>query len=113
VFYHTVSAKVTKAPPRRILVPVDFSSHSAASRDYAVAIARALGAEIHLLHAWNPLAWMLPNDELMLPGGQLPVVCDAWQGILDCWREVVQETGVSCTAHLEAGPASSTIAPNS
>lgn len=38
------------APIRRILVPTDFSACAAAALDYAVALARPLGAEIHVCH---------------------------------------------------------------
>lgn len=34
----------------RILVPTDFSSHSAAALDYARGLARRFGAKVHLLH---------------------------------------------------------------
>jgi nucleotide-binding universal stress UspA family protein len=107
---HVASVLRAGAPPSRILLPVDFSAHSGDSRDYATALAREIGAEIHLLHAWNPLAWTLPNDELMLPEGRFPVICEAWQAILESWGEAVREEGVSCTVDLQAGPPSATIA---
>lgn len=44
----------------RVLVPIDFSETSAASVKYAVALADAFGAEIHLLHVFEPsLQWQL------------------------------------------------------
>lgn len=40
-----------------LLVPVDFSPHSAAAVDLAAELAAALGARVHLLHAWQlPIA---------------------------------------------------------
>lgn len=37
---------------RKILVPVDFSSESRRAMDEAIGIAKAFGAEIHLLHCY-------------------------------------------------------------
>lgn len=36
--------------PRTILVPVDFSEHSQAALDYAVALAAKIDASVHLVH---------------------------------------------------------------
>jgi len=38
---------------RRILVPVDFSEHGQRAMDHAVALARAVGAEVVLFHAFE------------------------------------------------------------
>lgn len=56
------------APIRKILVPTDFSASSERALDYAMDLARALGAEIHLCHV-GPL----PDYEvpvLVSPGMQ-------------------------------------------
>jgi nucleotide-binding universal stress UspA family protein len=39
---------------RRILVPVDFSGCSRSALEYATFLARRFGAEIDVLHAWEP-----------------------------------------------------------
>lgn len=38
----------------RILVPVDFTPCSDAALDYALAVADACGAEVHVLYVWRP-----------------------------------------------------------
>ena len=38
---------------RKILVPIDFSDHSAAALEYATGLAKALGAGIHLVHSYK------------------------------------------------------------
>ncbi len=43
------------APPRRILVPCDFSDCSRAALDYAVALAGKLDASVTLLHVIEPV----------------------------------------------------------
>ena len=50
----------------RILVPTDFSETSAAAIKYAVALANAFGAQLHLLHVVEPLAqWQLGAEIAM------------------------------------------------
>ena len=38
--------------PRKILVPTDFSPHAEHAMQYAVELAKKLGASLHLLHAY-------------------------------------------------------------
>ena len=42
------------AIPKKILVPVDFSSSSLAALDTAIELAARFGATFELLHAWEP-----------------------------------------------------------
>ena len=46
---------------QRILLPTDFSEHSAAARVYACAFAEQFGAELHLLHVIQDLAPLVPE----------------------------------------------------
>lgn len=41
-------------PFHKLLVPIDFSPDSAAAIDWAIGLARKLGAEIDLLHSYEP-----------------------------------------------------------
>jgi nucleotide-binding universal stress UspA family protein len=46
---------------RRILAPVDFSESSGHSYDYAVALARAFEAEVHVLHVLDDIFLNAPS----------------------------------------------------
>jgi len=54
---------------RTVLVPVDFSPHSSEALDFAVALAKDLGARLHLLHCYqinpggvSPYGIVLPEN---------------------------------------------------
>jgi nucleotide-binding universal stress UspA family protein len=54
---------------RTILVPVDFSAHSAEALEYAIDLAKVFGAAIHLLHCYqinvggvSPYGLVIPED---------------------------------------------------
>lgn len=47
------AATCTNARSPRILVPTDFSAESEAAVDYAVILARSLGAEVEVMHVWD------------------------------------------------------------
>jgi universal stress protein A len=49
---------------RKIVVPVDFSEPSERAVEYAAALARSLGASLHLIHALEPAALALGGFEL-------------------------------------------------
>lgn len=49
------------AVPKHILVPVDFSVLASQAVDYAIELAKALGAKITLLHAYEPPAIGYPD----------------------------------------------------
>jgi len=57
----------------RILVPTDFSEHSANALGYAVAFAEKFGAELHLLHVVQDLAMFLPDSVTAGPPLMPPV----------------------------------------
>ena len=50
--------------PKQILVPTDFGAMSDAALDYAVELARPLGATIQLVHVFEPPALDLPEGML-------------------------------------------------
>lgn len=50
------------APIETILAPVDFSAQSRASLDAAVTLARGLGAEVSVLHAFHPPSIAFPAE---------------------------------------------------
>lgn len=52
-------------PPKRILVPVDFSEPSRAALNYATMIGKQFGADIDVLHVWQPPADTESRSELL------------------------------------------------
>jgi nucleotide-binding universal stress UspA family protein len=55
---------------RRILCPVDFSEPSDHAYAYAVHLAKALGAELHVMHAYQLPVYALP-DGAMIPTAEV------------------------------------------
>jgi nucleotide-binding universal stress UspA family protein len=55
---------------RRILIPVDFSDCSREALRHGLYWARALGAEIDLLHIWEPSPYVSPASLVWLNGEQ-------------------------------------------
>jgi nucleotide-binding universal stress UspA family protein len=49
---------------RRIVVPTDFSDAADRALGYAAELAQKLGAEIHVIHAWQLSAYASPSSEL-------------------------------------------------
>jgi nucleotide-binding universal stress UspA family protein len=98
-------------PPaiRTLLVATDFSPHSERAQEWAVGLARQLGARIHLVHAYDlPLPGLHPY-EVTVP--------DAY--IAECHRtaarrlaealERVRSQGVEADSRLSEVPAASAI----
>src|SRR5690606_14124011 len=85
---------------RRILVPLDFSKHSDAALELAIELARELGAEIHLLHAYE-----LPAAVTMAYGIAIPQA--VWDGVQEAARKRLadglarlEQAGVPGESHL-------------
>ena len=64
---------------RRILFPTDFSERAEAAWDYAQTMARAFGAELHLLHVLQEPVTMLPESALAVapPAVNMPELMEA------------------------------------
>ena len=54
---------------QRICVPVDFEEGSDVAVQHAISLASALGAEVHLLHVWQPPPYVVPEMVVTVPGG--------------------------------------------
>jgi nucleotide-binding universal stress UspA family protein len=54
--------------PLRILVPIDFSRTSVAALELALSLRPRLGAEITLLHAFQPATYLTPPGVIYVPG---------------------------------------------
>lgn len=95
---------------RTILVPTDFSAHSAKAVDQAVEMAKAFGSTLHLVHAFNvPVPFVTPY-EVAIPENFLEQARDSAKQRLESVRERVQGAGVEVKAHLTEVPAAPAIA---
>ena len=83
----------------KILVPVDFSEHSAMALDLAIDVAKAFGAGIHLLHCYQ-----------LHPGGVSPYGITVPAEFDEKIREAAAETLTA--AGIEAGASLSSMFPS-
>ncbi len=85
---------------RRILCPVDFSEPSDHAYAYAVHLAKALGAELHAMHAFQLPVYALP-DGAMIPTAEVAAsVSTEAQKALD---RLAAPAGVEVHRHLTEG----------
>lgn len=88
---------------RKILSPVDFSETSLHALDYASALAKQLGAELHLLHTYQLPVYALPDGALMASPEYVNELSAKLQRELDKLVEARQEEGLSLHGHLSEG----------
>src|SRR5512132_3954903 len=97
----------------RILVPTDFSGQSRRAFEYALALARKLGATIDLVHVWEPPRYVAPDLMLAVPGWSAVTVeqfsrAEAAKE-LEAFLAKVDHEGVKVRSGLEVGDAAATI----
>jgi nucleotide-binding universal stress UspA family protein len=87
---------------RKILVPVDFSDHSAQALDTAIEIAKAFGAGIHLLHCYpiNPTG--ISPYGIVIPEGFDREIREAAARELDRWSEKVSAANLEVEQSLSS-----------
>ena len=84
----------------KILVPTDFSTHSAKAVEAATDIAKVFGAKIHLLHAYHlPMLVGMP-DEVVIPTDFWTEVRNTASRKLDAIAQKVKAEGVEVESHL-------------
>jgi nucleotide-binding universal stress UspA family protein len=91
---------------KRILLPTDFSEHSAAARQYACAFADQFRADLHLLHVIQDLAPLVPE-----PGVAIPPPADYLQELEASARSLLERfldpqppAGISIVREVRHGP---------
>lgn len=89
---------------RTILVPIDFSEHSHAALELALELARASGARLHLLHAYEVPLGVIPPYGVALPEALLAQVRDAAVQRVREVAETVRAAGVACETHVVHAP---------
>jgi universal stress protein A len=95
---------------RRILAPTDFSPTSGRALDYAVDLARALGAEVILMHAVEPVALAPDVYGASAIAPMLDEIERAARRTLDRIVAKLAKRRVRCRTALLTGPAATTIA---
>jgi nucleotide-binding universal stress UspA family protein len=97
-------------PLKRVLVATDFSKPGDHARDVGVALAKQVGADVHLVHAFDiPLALVTPY-EVAVPDGLIREAREAARKKLDLALDEVRAKGVKATGHLAEVPAAPAIA---
>jgi nucleotide-binding universal stress UspA family protein len=96
------------APVRRIVVATDFSPTADHALDVAIGMAKALGAQVAIVHATQPVMVLPPPLELVPIPTLFPDLARRVQEGLEARAERVRQAGVECetselsgSAHLE------------
>ena len=87
---------------RKILVPVDFSSHSARALEMAIDLAKSFGAKLHLLHCYSINVGAISPYGLVIPESFDRDIREAAQRQLAQWRE--RATAKKVEAETEVSP---------
>jgi nucleotide-binding universal stress UspA family protein len=86
----------------KILVPVDFSEHSARALEMAIDLAKAFGAEIQLLHCYQIQPFGISPYGIALPEGFDREVREAAERRVDELRAKVMLEGIEVGARLSS-----------
>lgn len=91
--------------PKKILVPVDFSDRSNEALEYALDLAKVLGAEIVLLHVYEVPVVGFPDGGMLVTAEIAARIMTAATDALASLVESKAKTGVPITSKLEQGDA--------
>jgi universal stress protein A len=80
-------------PIKTILVPLDFSTHSAAALDFAIDLAPRYGASIELLYVYEPIGNALPEHYVLVSPEQEDLVIGRFQQQLESERKRAEAAG--------------------
>jgi universal stress protein A len=94
-------------PIKKILVPVDFSAHSAEAMRFAADLARRYGASLDLLHVFQTLTYALPEGYVLPGAEELEKIMKHFQLDLETARRTAIEAGAPSveTTLLQGGVA--------
>jgi nucleotide-binding universal stress UspA family protein len=85
---------------RKILVPVDFSSHSAQALQMAIDLAKTFGAKLHLLHCYSINVGAISPYGLVIPESFDRDIRDAAQRQLAQWCDKATAKKVEVEAEV-------------
>jgi nucleotide-binding universal stress UspA family protein len=97
------------ALPKKLLVPTDFGTGSDHALDYAVELARALGAEVTLMHAYEIPVIGFPDGALVATPELASRIAEGAQIGLKKSLERVGPSGVPVRTLLKQGPTWRTV----
>ncbi|MBL8613562.1 MAG: universal stress protein [Myxococcales bacterium] len=89
--------------PKNLLVPVDFSDTSESALNYAIDLARTLGAKVTVLHAYEIPVVGLPEGAMVLTADVAGRIMTASQAALDAEIAKHKDDGVAIEAVLKSG----------
>jgi nucleotide-binding universal stress UspA family protein len=85
---------------RKILVPVDFSTHSATALDVALEIAKKFGSKLHLLHCYQINVGAISPYGLVIPETFDRDIREAATKQIAKWRDKVKAKDVEAEAEV-------------
>lgn len=95
---------------KKILVPVDFASHSAEALEVATDLARRYEAALTLVHVYEPVDYALPPGYVVYTPDQLNRMTAELQSRLEATRrDVAASSGGTVEARMLQGPAAVSI----
>jgi len=87
----------------KILVPVDFSEHSQRALDEAIGLAKAFGAELHLLHCYPLHVTAIDPYGITVPEAYDRQLREAAGQRLSEWRTKARAQNLIVEQHITAG----------
>src|SRR6185295_15140602 len=97
------SSNEVSAMIQTILVPVDFSDTSEHALDYAVGLAKELGARIHVLHSYEIPAVGLPEGAMVMTADIAGRILSSSKAALEATMAQRSSSGVAMTSTLRSG----------
>ena len=85
---------------RKILVPIDFSTHSARALQTGIELAKQFGAKLHLLHCYQINVGAISPYGLVIPESFDRDIREAATRQLAQWREKATSQGVQAEAEV-------------
>jgi nucleotide-binding universal stress UspA family protein len=97
-------------PFRKILVPVDFSTHSARAVEVAAELARRYEGSLDLVHVFDPIAYPLPDGYVMFTRPQLDEMFAHFDAELAKCEQAAHRAGATrVQTHVRQGPCAAEI----
>ena len=96
-------------PIKKIMVAVDFSASSDAALDTAIDLARALGAELHVIHAYELRVPMVMPYEVSIPQSFVEETRHAAAAKLAGEAKKVSDAGITVQSRLSDTPAATAV----